>query len=222
MRFLTETEQLRLIEAAALEPKAPYLQPFVILGLNTGLRKSELLHLRVDDISLEHNRLRVEDGKGGSRRFIPLNETAKTALTQLLMGEKKGSLFHDRYGRQIEDVKKAYASALKKAGLLNVRIHDLRRTFGTDCARRGIEPRRLQEWMGHKSIETTMKYYVVANQDYELEAIRKLDGRMDPYKDTLKNEGLQETLQPFDFDGEPCKIRTCDPLIKSQLLYQLS
>ena len=77
--------------------------------------------------------------------------------------------------------------------------------------------------MGHKSIETTMKYYVASPYDYEQEAIKRLDGKeIDTYTDTSKNEGSQETLQPLDFKSEPCKIRTCDPLIKSQLLYQLS
>jgi hypothetical protein len=112
---------------------------------------------------------------------------------------------------------KAFASALRKAGLQDVTIHDLRRTFGTDCSRSRIEPKRLQGWMGHRSIETTMKYYVVVNQDYELEAIRRLDGRMDTHMDTSKNRELQETPQPFDLIGEPCKIRTCDPLIKSYI-----
>ncbi len=150
------------------------------------------------------------------------HETAKRHLIKLMRQHKKGFFFHDRYGKQLKDLKKAFASALRKAGLQDVTIHDLRRTFGTDCFRSRIEPKRLQGWMGHRSIETTMKYYVVVNQDYELEAIRRLDGRMDTHMDTSKNRELQETPQPFDLIGEPCKIRTCDPLIKSQLLYQLS
>ena len=73
-----------------------------------------------------------------------------------------------------------------------------------------------------KTIETTMKYYVVSTEDFEQEAIKRLDGRMDTYRDTSKEKGLQEVPQTLDFTGEPCRIRTCDPLIKSQLLYQLS
>jgi hypothetical protein len=107
---------------------------------------------------------------------------------------------------------------IKRAGLEDVKFHDLRRTFGTICVFKNVPPKPLQKWLGHKSIETTMKYYVVSPEDFEQEAIKRLDGRMD----TLKEKGLQKALQPLEFTGEPCRIRTCDPLIKSQLLYHLS
>ena len=45
---------------------------------------------------------------------------------------------------------------------------------------------------------------------------------MDTYTDTSVKEGLAEASQPLDLNGEPWRIRTSDPLIKSQLLYQLS
>ena len=97
-----------------------------------------------------------------------------------------------------------------------------RLTFGTDCVVKNAPSKTLQKWMGHEYIKTTMKYYVVSPEDFEQEAIKRLDVRMDTYRDTSKEKGLQETLKPLDFYGEPCRIRTCDPLIKSQLLYQLS
>ena len=85
-----------------------------------------------------------------------------------------------------------------------------------------VNPKTLQKWMGHKSIETTMKYYVVSPEDFEQEAIKRLDGGMDTYTDTSKERDLEETSQVLEKTGEPCRSRTCDPLIKSQLLYQLS
>src|SRR5208282_3895999 len=99
---------------------------------------------------------------------------------------------------------------------------DLRRTFATDCDFKGTNPKRLQRWLGHSSIETTMKYYVVAPEDEDLEEIKRLDVRKDTYRDTLENEELKESAELLEKNGEPCRIRTCDPLIKSQLLYQLS
>jgi integrase len=55
-------------------------------------------------------------------------------------------------------------------------LKDLRRTFGTMCALRGVPPKTLQGWMGHESITTTMKYYVIAPEQYEQEQIKRLDG----------------------------------------------
>ena len=90
------------------------------------------------------------------------------------------------------------------------------------CVLMNIPPKTLQKWMGHKSIETTMKYYVVSPEDFEHEAIKRLDGGMDTYRDTSKERDIEETLQPLENKSEPWRIRTSDPLIKSQLLYQLS
>ena len=68
-----------------------------------------------------------------------------------------------------------------------------------------------------------MKYSVVSPEEFEQEAIKRLDNRgMDTYTDTSKEKGLQENPQPLEKSGEPWRIRTSDPLIKSQLLYQLS
>ncbi len=106
---------------------------------------------------------------------------------------------------------------MKRAGLSDVRFHDLRRTFGTMCVFKNVPPKTLQKWMGHKSIETTMKYYVVSPEDYEQEAIKRLAEGMDTYTDTLIKKELEETQQPLDISGEPWRIRTSDPLIKSRM-----
>ena len=52
---------------------------------------------------------------------------------------------------------KRYESALKRAGLRKLRFHDLRHTFGTRMIGKA-DIRRVQEWMGHADIQTTMKY----------------------------------------------------------------
>ena len=218
-RFLTEQEGTRLIDACGKERKAPYLRSMVIIDLFTGLRKEELLNLMWRAVDLEKDILCVEDGKGGEQRRIPISRAAKTELLKLADKRHGDYVFHDRYGRPFKDIKKSYHSAVDRAGLVDVRFHDLRRTFATKCVFENISPKTLMKWLGHKSIETTMKYYVVSPEEYELEAIKRLDGN---YLATGVLVEGGESSQPLDFIGEPCRIRTCDPLIKSQLLYQLS
>lgn len=104
----------------------------VIIDLHTGLRKSELLNLKKTDILLDRNVLRVEDGKGGDSRTVSLSDTAKAEIITLLEKQRGDYLFHDKYGRPLENIKKSFGSALKRARLEDVRFHDLRRTFGTD------------------------------------------------------------------------------------------
>jgi len=221
-RFLRGWEIIKLIDEAGKEPKAPYLQAIVIIAVGTGLRKEELLSLEIEHIYLDKNLIKVEDGKGGYTRYVPFEETVKKEFIKLLERQNGKYLFHDKYGRRIKDIKRSFNSALKRAGLNDVEVHDLRRTFGTICALNRVPPKTVQGWLGHKDIQTTMKYYVVSPEEFEREEIRRLDKIMDTYVDTSKIKGLQENPQPLDCHGEPCKIRTCDPLIKSQLLYQLS
>jgi hypothetical protein len=173
-----------------------------------------LFSLKWEHINFERNVLKVEDGKGGYTRYVPISETVKIQLARLQEREKGDYVFHDQYGRRIKDIKRSFGSAVERAGLSDVRFHDLRRTFGTMCVFKSVPPKTLQKWMGHNSIETTMKYYVVSPEDFEQEAIKRLDVGMDTYTDTSSKGELEENLQPLDISGEPCRIRTCDPLIK--------
>ena len=213
-RFLRPCEAYILIEACN-DARAKYLKSMIILDLNTGLRKDELLSLRWNDISPDLGMLTVVDGKGGKSRKVPINETAREQLL-LRMKKRKGDyVFHDCYGRRIKDIKKSFAGAVERSGLDDVRFHDLRRTFGTCCALKNVPPKTLQGWMGHSSIETTMKYYVVSTEDFEREAIKRLDAKaVATYTATKEKEGAAHDAQPLVKYGEPCRNRTCDPLIK--------
>ena len=175
-RFLNEEEQARLIEACGRAQHAFYLKDMVVLDLHTGLRKEELLRLKREDVLVDGKKLKVEDGKGGKRRYVPLNDTARAVLERLLARKGSDYLFHDKNGKPFKDIKKSFIPAVERAGLKDVVLKDLRRTFGTMCAIRGVPPKTLQMWMGHESITTTMKYYVIAPEQYEQEQIKRLDG----------------------------------------------
>jgi integrase len=68
-------------------------------------------------------------------------------------------------------LRRRYDTALRRAGLRRLRFHDLRHTFGTRMIGKA-DIRRVQEWMGHANIQTTMKYlhYVPRDEDAELVA----------------------------------------------------
>lgn len=144
-RFLSEWERPRLIDSCGREKKAPYLRSLVIIDLYTGLRKEELLSLPWKNVDLDKNILWVEDGKGGDQRRIPINETVKAEFLKLLDKKKGDFVFHDRYGREYRDIKKSFHSAVERAGLQDVRFHDLRRTFATMCVFKNISPKTLMK-----------------------------------------------------------------------------
>jgi integrase len=85
-------------------------------------------------------------------------------------------VFGSIVGRHLndDDVRDAFYAALDAAELGHLRVkadpivfHDLRHTFGTQCAAKGIDLRRIQAWMGHADIQTTMRYlhYVPQHDD---------------------------------------------------------
>ncbi len=195
MRFLTEEEQESLIKACGMANKAVYLKDMVILDLHTGLRKEELLKLKREDVLVDRKRLKVEDGKGGKRRYVPLNETARLVIDKRLSRNGSEYLFHDGKGKPFNDIKKSFIPAVERASLKDVLFKDLRRTFATMCALRGIKPKALQNWMGHESITTTMKYYVISPEDHEQEEIKRLDGMSGgTYMDTRAKEREEKSL----------------------------
>ena len=213
-RYLTVEEIKKLLKAC----RTGYLKSMIIIDLLTGLRKTELFRLKWKHVDLDMNTLKVEDGKGGKTRFVPINETVIDELFKLHLRKKGEYLFHDQTGKLFKDVKKSFHGALARAGLEDVRFHDLRRTFGTMCAMKNVPPKTLQNWMGHESIETTMEYYVVSPEDFEQEAIKRLDGIVDTSVDTSKKEGIGDSLQKVENTKADDGNRTRDLLITSELL----
>lgn len=158
-RYLNREEMTKLIEACGRNGQIRYLKHIVIIDLNTGLRKDEILSLKKESVDLIRNVITVREGKGGYTRFVPINETAKRELTGLVSRGDSEYIFHDSRGFAFKDIKKSFNSAVVRAELRDVHFHDLRRTFATNCVFKNVPPKTLQKWMGHKKIETTMKYY---------------------------------------------------------------
>jgi integrase len=72
----------------------------------------------------------------------------------------------------------AFDEAVKNAGLEDFRFHDLRHTFGSHLAMRGVNTRTIQQVMGHKEIKMTMRYSHLS-PEYVQEAVEKLDNLVD-------------------------------------------
>jgi integrase len=184
-RFLNPEEISKLIESCGKEPAAPYLKSAVIIALFTGLRKTELLNLKREHIYLDRDIIKIEEGKGGYRRFVPLHPTVKKEVAKMLIKGKSEYLIHDKNGEPFADIKKSFNSAVKRAGLRDLHFHDLRRTFGTlGAIDARIDEKAMQKLLGHASIETTMKHYVMSTEEHEKEGIKRLGGLLDSYMDT--------------------------------------
>lgn len=156
LRYLDVEEEERLM--AILAEYYPYLADIVAVGLATGLRKSELLGLRVADVDFNQAVIHVLQTKSGRPRAVPVGEEAATILWRQV---KPGAEFvwtSRRTGRPYLDPKKAMREACRLSKLEGVTLHVLRHTYGTRLAAAGVDVATIKELMGHSDIKTTMRY----------------------------------------------------------------
>ena len=152
----------------------------------TGLRRGELVALRWRDIAFAAQRVRVcgsfagarlTSPKSGKVRSVPMAPDVARALARLASrGYWTGDddlVFPGVCGSYLDAsaLARRYKAALKRAALRPLRFHDLRHTFGTRMIAKA-DIRRVQEWMGHADVATTMKYlhYVERPDEAELVA----------------------------------------------------
>ena len=181
IRYLEPDDVTTLADRVEPGPYQALDRALYLTAAMTGLRLGELVALRWRDIDWTAGRVRVRQnyvlGEFGtpksrrSTRSVPLNDQVAGELDRLHKASRwKGDdelvfsdqLHADATGARVLDkaaVLRRYRKALKAAKLdESHRFHDLRHSFGTRCAAAGVPMRTLQEWMGHRDIETTQRY----------------------------------------------------------------
>lgn len=160
VRYLSFEEEKRLM--SVLIGDREHLRDMVILDINTGLREDELLSLKLRDVDLQRSVLHVCKSKNGEGRDVPLNNTAHHLLGGLIEQARRNDdeyIFTNPKTRtRLTTIKTAWGTACEKAGITNLRFHDLRHTFGTRAIDNGAPLSAVQKIMGHKTIQTTMQY----------------------------------------------------------------
>ena len=162
--ILSQAEARALIEAPVNLKHRTILK----LAYSSGIRRSELLNLKLSDIDSARGVLRVVNGKGKKTREIPIHKNMIILLRQYFSKYRPKIYLFEGWSQG-----KAYSStsfsmilkkAAKKSGLKkNVYPHLLRHSFATHMLERGINIRRLQMILGHNSLKTTSIYLHLAN-----------------------------------------------------------
>jgi len=150
-------------EETALRAKvrlfAPEREPELDLALHTGMRRNEQYRLRWEAVNLDVGIITIMDSKNGERRYIPLNSEARRVLGGLY-AQRDDSDFvcPGTTGERRRDWRRWFERAVKKAGIADLRWHDLRHTFASRLAMAGVPLRTIAELLGHKSLAMTMRY----------------------------------------------------------------
>lgn len=182
--LLSREELMRLFDAV----RDPTARAFLQLAYVSGLRLHEMCGLRVCDIDSAPDRMciRVEQGKGGKDRLVPLGEDTLQMLRgwwKQLPEERRGQareqasgrgrqawLFagRDDASRPISDqtAQRWYRAAVSAAGIAKSGgIHTLRHCYATHLLEGGVDLYSLQQWLGHRYVSTTARYLHLVRPD---------------------------------------------------------
>jgi len=148
-----------------------------VIGLlyGTGVRVSELTHIKMCDIDIDRKMLRVFQGKGKKDRLVVLPEKLLSILEiQARLKKKDNFLFTNGRGGRLTEatIQKIVAQAAQKAGVRKkVSPHTLRHSFATHLLENGTDIRYIQELLGHAKLQTTQIYtHVTRNNLSEIKS----------------------------------------------------
>ena len=180
-RFLTDTEFARLgqvlDEAVGSGSTSPTAAAAIRLLMLTGCRKSEILTLRWTDVDLGVGELKLADAKSGPRA-VQLPPTAVRLLESLPRRKDSPWVFpgKDRDGRYSGGgLDHAWQTVRARAGLEDVRLHDLRHSFASRALALGETLPVIGKLLGHSDIETTARYAHLARDSIH-EAAERIAG----------------------------------------------
>lgn len=173
-RVLTPEEWDSLYSVAPV-----HLKPILLIAFQLGMRWGEIMSLTWDCVDIQRGFLRVLGAKSktGEGRTIPLTPEIKAMLTQLAKVRHLNTNHVFLYeGQPIRRIKRSFKTACKRAGLSDLRFHDLRHCAATNLRRAGVDTITAMKIVGHKSEKMHRRYNSVSEED-----LTKAAGKLNVY-----------------------------------------
>ena len=161
-RFLSPEEIFNLADALTLSEQQQLEKPQVIaayrLLLFTGCRLGEIQQLRWNQVDMTKKVIRLEDSKTGAR-VIQLNAPALEVLSKLPRQPNNPYVIYGEVeGQYWNSIQRPWRRVRDRAGLTDVRIHDLRHTYASVAISKGLTLPMVGKLLGHTQAQTTMRY----------------------------------------------------------------
>ena len=186
LRYLSKEECQALINVCD-----KHLQPIVVTALNTGMRKSEILNLKWDNVDLKNNFILLDRTKNGERREIPINETVRITLDGLVRHLDVPYVFYDpSTGKPYQDCKRSFSTALRRAKIRDFHFHDLRHCFASHLVMAGVDLTTVKELLGHKTLTMTLRYAHLS-PSHKVKAVEMLDEALQRRSSAQKLHNLE-------------------------------
>ena len=148
VRYMSEEEVRRLMEAC----DADRLRPLVAAAILTGARLGSLQGVTWGDVDLAHGYLEFLITKSGVPYRVPISAPFRTLLLSLPAGESSESVFAQG------SIRRAFSTACRRAGLVDVSFHVLRHTAASHLVMSGVDLVTVKDLLGHASIRMTQRY----------------------------------------------------------------
>jgi integrase len=162
-RFLTLDEAQRLLSAVDADENQVAAAAIKLL-LFTGARRNEVTHAKWEYVNWEKRTLLVPRAKSGRPRSVHLNSAALELLRSLARDENNQFIFPSPVtGRPSPSLHFPWFRIRERAGLLDVRLHDLRHSFASFLVNQGVSLYVVQGLLGHTQARTTQRYAHLAN-----------------------------------------------------------
>ena len=175
-RFLSEQEFRRLGRVLSeVESEGKVSRSGVAalrLLMLTGCRRNEILTLRWEDVDLEAGEISLRDAKTGARQ-VALSPAATRVLSALARKvDNPWVIAGPEPGRHLGNLNSPWLVVRKRAGLEDVRIHDLRHSFASRALALGESLTMIGKLLGHRQVQTTARYAHLARESVKTSAAR--------------------------------------------------
>jgi len=203
VKCLEQSQIDSLLGACDSMKKATYLKPIIIVAINTGMRKGEILRLKWKDVDFSNGLLYISISKNGESGYIPMNSTVQKTLKDLRPASNKANddilseyVFKFR-GKLLKDIRTAFEETLRRAGISDFVFHDLRHVFASHLVMNGIDLVSVKELLRHKTIAMTMRYAHL-DPKHKMEAVETLYKKKDVRNlQDLEGEQKLENRKPL-------------------------
>mgnify|MGYP001778700293 CR=1 FL=1 len=158
-RFLHSDELQRLFAALETEQNEVF-KNYILISLYSGQRRSSILSLRWSQVDLVNGFIYLPDTKNGEPMQVPMTNQLKELFEKINHNKNSDWVLPSVRSKSghLEDPKRPWHELLRRAGIKNLRLHDLRRTMGSYQAISGASLHIIGKSLGHKSASATQVY----------------------------------------------------------------
>ena len=157
-RWVQPEELPRLVDAIDQEPNL-YIRAAIWLFILSGVRRSELLEAKWDQVLWDRAQLRLPETKSDEEQYATLSGPALAILQGIPQQEGNPYILPGaKPGHHLVNISKPWHRICMAAGIENLRLHDLRRTVGSWMTQAGVDLNLIKDALRHQNISTTLTY----------------------------------------------------------------